>query len=170
VTRPRGRPRNADSPERCVQDGAIANAVHRLSTWGFPLRSEVLEAVGKAALKELRRGDHVGRALGPDRIEQIYKRWLNEQREVRSFEHYLKTGKIADVNPIFSERWRYTKESLATVRPRGSVLNLARKLLRGWKPPRRRADGYVHSEPGLTPRAESEYLAFRHALGRGKTG
>jgi hypothetical protein len=165
----RGRPRNADSAERCAQDEAIAIAVHRLSLWGFPLRSEVLGAVAKAALKELGRGDHVGRALGPDRVEQIYKRWLLEQREARSFERYLETGKIADVNPLFLERWRYTKETLERDRPRGSALNLACKLVRGWHP-RTRLTGFVSPGATLSPRAEAEYLAFRRELERGKTG
>jgi hypothetical protein len=156
----RGRPRSD-----AIQDAKIASAVHTLSLWGFPLRAEVFEAVAKAARQELARGDHAGFSLGPDRIEQIYKGWLSEQRKLRSFERFLETGKIADVNPIFPERRRYTKDSLARMRPRGSVLTLACKLLRG-KGPRRGA--VVQLE--LAPCAESEYLAFRHAVGRGKTG
>jgi hypothetical protein len=73
----RGRPRSD-----AIQDAKIASAVHTLSLWGFPLRAEVFEAVAKAARQELARGDHAGFSLGPDRIEQIYKGWLSEQRKL----------------------------------------------------------------------------------------
>src|SRR6185437_13718002 len=119
----RGRPRSQHN-ER------IAEAVHRLSLWGAP-QDKVFCEVGRAAQRVLGRADHVGRALGADRVEQIYKGWIAEQLELRSLGRYSCTEQLPEVNPLFLQRWRYTKLSLAVHRPSGSTFALACKLLRG---------------------------------------
>lgn len=64
-------------------DQTIARTVFVLLSWGFTLRSRGLEAgaaevVGRVAAAVLGRTDSAGSALGPDRIEQIFKEWFGD--------------------------------------------------------------------------------------------
>lgn len=103
----RGRPRNTDSPKTAEADSAIARTVYALACWGFPLRSRddragVFELVGAQALRVLGRADHEKKALGPDRVEQIFEGWFKAEQAHRA-QHGLW--------PL-QARWRYTKNSL----------------------------------------------------------
>lgn len=80
----RGRPPSSASPQRREAEESIARTVYRLLCWGFTLRSRgarpgVAEVVGRLAQLELGVIDSSGRALGPDRIEQIFERWWRVQ-------------------------------------------------------------------------------------------
>ena len=129
----RGRPRND-----AAKDAKIAEAVYRLCMWGFAL-PEVFEAVAGAALSELGRGDHAARALGADRVKQIYGEWMKSQ-ELRAV------------------RWRYAKQALELRRPPGSLRALAKKVVRGWWP---RYDGPGPGDPELSPKGHEDYLKHR---------
>jgi hypothetical protein len=128
----RGRPPIASDPKLATADALIGRTVHIMIEWGMRQRTigrgtreklGVYEAVGLAARTELGRTDSGDqRALGPDRIKQIYEKWRKAKsvRSTRSF---------------------YTKESLAERHPlKGvSVIELARVLLKKkgrWAPPR----------------------------------
>lgn len=80
--RRRGRPKNADRANLRRADEAIGLTVWQLLAWGYPLRRAggVADVVGTAAAEALKRVDHAGRALGPDRIEQIFKGWMRTAR------------------------------------------------------------------------------------------
>lgn len=59
--------------------------MHALLCWGFTLRSRglragVAEVVGKLAREHFQLQDSKGRALGPDRIEQVLEQWRAKQR------------------------------------------------------------------------------------------
>lgn len=112
ILRRRGRPRSSSSPKTLAADTAIARTVYHLVTWGFPLRSRgtdagVCEVVGLEACRILQRTDSVGRALGPDRVEQIFEAWFDvEQASRRTSRRW----------PLI-ERWRYSKGSLTARLP-----------------------------------------------------
>ena len=79
---PRGRRKSSDSPQRREKDAAIGRTLYRLLCWGYTMRSRgtepgVAEVVGHAARGVLGLSDAAGRALGPDRIEQIFEQWFN---------------------------------------------------------------------------------------------
>lgn len=119
----RGRPRAHSDPRTAAADATIGRTVWQLLSWGYTMRSRglkpgVCEAVGTAARDVLRRGDSAGRALGPDRVEQIFNAWLpTSESGIR----YRPLQKI----------WtRITKDSLIARRPhRGSLDDHARTLL-----------------------------------------
>lgn len=54
------------------------------------------------ARRTLQRADNYGRALGPDRVEQIFEAWFKSEKQARSESRRW---------PL-SERWRHTKDSL----------------------------------------------------------
>jgi hypothetical protein len=163
MAKSRGRPRNDGDPELAAADERIAQTIYRLNLWGFGLTSDVFDTIAHLACIELGRKDHTGhRALGAERIEQIYKHWLKRHVYLRSFERYHLTHEVPDVNPIFPLRARFTRSSLAAHRPRGSLKGLARKLLQGWHPKSKtKANaGYISPEPELTPKALRELKSF----------
>jgi hypothetical protein len=80
--------------------------------WGFS-KPEACTAVGEAAREVFQRTDHTGyRALGEERIEQIYESWRV----------------AAGIRPM---RWKYSRDWLRAAAPLGSVTDLALRLLRG---------------------------------------
>lgn len=130
----RGRPPSVSNPHTAAADGAIALSAYYLLDCGFPGRTGnsgpgVFEVVGLEACRVLKRVDSYGRALGPDRIEQIFEDWFTSEQEARR----------RDRRWPLRERWRYTKESLSERAPRGmSLAEMAADLLRNngqWKFP-----------------------------------
>lgn len=117
--RPRGRRPNALNPKIAESDRIIAMTVHRLSMWAFPVR-DVWEEVGRQARDILGRCDSDKKPLGPDRIKQIFEKWLKTEKEVR------RSGKQWPLG----ERWRYTKESLGERCPKKPLEIVAAELLR----------------------------------------
>lgn len=150
--RRRGRP-CADG----IQNDAIASAVHQLTLWGFAQNDDMFWAISTAAKEVLGRVDHVGGRLGPERIEQLYKQWIANQLELRSFDRWQRTGTVPDVNPMFFRRGIYTKESLKKYRPAGTVQVLAKKLLKGWRPRSTAKTGYVDPGPEFTAKALADH-------------
>lgn len=141
--RKRGRPRRDDRTIR--QDETIARTVHQLSFWGFSVRREGLELVGKLAAKVLKRTDHKGLALSDERIEQIYEQWRAS----------LPVG-------ARYQRARYTKDTLQERVPdkTASLAKLTRVLLtNGGKWPADPSGPFVpHGDPELTRKAHAEYV------------
>jgi hypothetical protein len=82
--RKRGRPRNAESPDRARRDDVrkdeiIARCVHNLVWFGFP-EDGVCTTVARCAFEVLRRHNHAD-TPGPLRgrqIEDIYKTWRDQ--------------------------------------------------------------------------------------------
>jgi hypothetical protein len=134
----KGRPKS-DS----VQNDAIASAVHQLTSWGFAQNRRTFVAVSDAAKQVFGRLGIGDSLLGPDRIEQLYKQWVADQLELRSFARWRKTRTIPDVNPMFFRRGIYTKKSLERYRPAGTVEVLAKKLMKGWRPRSTAKTGYI---------------------------
>ncbi len=84
----RGRPPNTERPKLVHADRVIGKTVYRLLMWGFPKRTidgraGVCEVVGLKAAQILRRDDGGGRALGEDRIEQIFEAWFIAEQNSR---------------------------------------------------------------------------------------
>ena len=82
--RKRGRPRNSASPKIRESDIAIAKTLYTLRNWSFSLRSidgteGAAELIGIVARRVLGRTDSKGQPLGPDRIEQIFEAWRDDQ-------------------------------------------------------------------------------------------
>jgi hypothetical protein len=116
--RPRGRPRNAVSPDRARRedvrkDETIARSVDHLIWLGFP-EDGVYATVARCAFEVLRRHNHADE-LGPLRarqIEHIYKTWRDQG-----------IGRHG--------RKLFTKESLQARAPAGrSLAELATEMLR----------------------------------------
>lgn len=122
----RGRPRNEDDDDLRAQDEAIARTVHVLSMYGYSLIEEIPEVVGRLAAEVIARTDHKGRALGADRVLQIYK----AHRQAASVP--IKPGRL-------------TKKSRVAHRPENESLDeTARRLLRhGGREPRDANNGYI---------------------------
>ncbi|BAO29374.1 hypothetical protein [Sulfuritalea hydrogenivorans] len=123
----RGRPRSSSSPQTAAADSAIGRSVYQLASWGYPLRSRgdgagACEVVALEARRILNRADSDGRALGPDRVEQIFESWFSREQEAR------REGRQWPLR----ERWRYTKSSLAERIPDKTLglEGLAAELLR----------------------------------------
>lgn len=103
MVRSRGRPRNTEQDH----DRLIAVAVLSLLRLAHPGRSGhseneiwsgVYEAVGIAAKNVLERTDGQGRALGPDRVEQIYEQnithYYSEQEKKLGFAWKFRRGRV----------------------------------------------------------------------------
>lgn len=123
----RGRPRNEANPKIAEHDRIIAMTVYQLACWGLPLRTGsdspgIFEAVGLQACSVLQRSDSNRRALGPDRVEQIFEAWFKKEQALR----------LSRRQWPLKERWRYTKESLGESIPdkRMNVCQLAEELLK----------------------------------------
>ncbi|MCA8435347.1 hypothetical protein [Burkholderia seminalis] len=174
--RGRGRPRNAESPDRerredVRKDEIIARCVHHLVWFGFP-EDRVYETVARCVFDVLRRHNHADEP-GPLRgrqIEHIYKTW----REHGSGRH---------------GRRLFTKESLQARAPAGrSIADLAIEMLRNegdpqlerpvlesftyvdpWTGDEKEQTRYIESMPApalvLTPKMAAELLV-RRAGGR----
>jgi len=170
----RGRPPKPTA----AADRIIGLTVHRLSLWGFPLRSRdgsegICEAVGAIAqtLAPVEAGitrhsldPAESRPLGPDRVEQLYEAWRKAEQRRRQ---------KANDWPLMA-RWRFEKSSLIRLRPRSdqSLRKYAVALLAngGEWPKRRRPSRLPFGwEPGLTGKAEKE-LALMPRVTRRKTG
>ena len=144
----RGRPRNSDSPKIVAANNTVARTIHTLSCWGFPQRSRkgsdgndapgVYEVVGLAAKKI--RSDHAGRALGPDRIEELYEAWFAAETKHRHSK---------EMWPLM-KRSRYLKESLRERMPSSTsglgVHELAERLLEN--------NGFWVSTPPVLPNGD----------------
>lgn len=168
----RGRPRNETLATVVTADQIIGLTVHALSMWGFPLRratNGIYEVVGEAAREILRRVDHKGLALGPDRIEQIYKAWRKSERARRNWRNW---DGISAALPALQEPWRYDLRYLRRLRPRQKwgIRRYAKSLLKNggkWRYTTRVSD---YSPPlMLTPKAEKEQ-ALLPRLAKRKTG
>jgi len=168
----RGRPRNATNKDIARADQIIGLTVHTLSMWGFPLRragNGIYEVVGKAAQVTLRRVDHVGLPLGPDRIEQIYKTWRKAEKDLRNWQNW--DGRSVPLPPL-QEPTRYEVIYLRQLRPRRkwALPRYARSLLKsGGVWPYRTREQDHNLEPILTPKGEKE-LEVMPRLVRRKTG
>lgn len=92
MARARGRPSSASVPQVARADAAIGAATHRLIMWGFPTKA-AHEAVARAASAR-------GRQIGPERVKQVYRAWLEDPD-----------------NLTWRRRERYTKESLRRTLP-----------------------------------------------------
>lgn len=150
--RPRGRPSLIEDPNATRADEVIAWTVYRLLMMGFALRSRnstpgVAEVVAKEALVMLKRADSYGKALGPDRIEQIFESWFKREQKRRC---------NAKEWPLRA-RWRYSKGSLKERVPSKvmPIEQLAARLLKNggsWpdKSP------VVHGDLILSPKARKE--------------
>lgn len=85
----RGRPPNTGRPKLVSADRVIGKTVYHLLLWGFPKRTidgraGVCEVVGLKAAQILKRDDGGGRALGEDRIEQIFEAWFVAEQKART--------------------------------------------------------------------------------------
>lgn len=146
------RPRSEASPKTAAADQVIGRTVWNLVIWGFPMRRRgeypgVCEVVGLKARQAIDRADSDGKAIGPDRIEQIFEAWFKQEQITRRAERRW---------PL-SERWRYTKDSLSDRRPdkRLSLDEYADLLLKNggnWDGPRPLLPS---GDLVLTPKAES---------------
>lgn len=157
--RRRGRPPNKASPARRQIDATIGKTIWTLACWGFPLRRRVYPLVGVLARTVLGLKDSAGRALGPDRIEQIFEDW----HSVSEYRH--------------GRPWmRYTLRSLEVRQPVcGFTLEqVAEALLRDggeWLHVDPGDDQYFRFDPEMTPKAHANYLRSpRLRIVKGKTG
>lgn len=135
MARARGRPSSASVPQVARADAAIGAATHRLIMWGFPTKA-AHEAVARAASAR-------GRTVGPERVKQVHRAWLQDPE-----------------NLTWRGRDRYTKGSLQKTLPPGAWLagkgrsgsswagELARILLEndGWWPDEDAGDPLAHAE------------------------
>lgn len=140
--------------------------------WGFPLRrasNGIYEAVSEVAREILQRVDDRGLALGPDRIEQIYKAWRRSEKSRRNWRNW--DGR-SDPLPVLQERWRYEVKYLCRRRPlqKWALRRYAKFLMKNggkWRYSTRVPD-YIPPLI-LTPKAEKE-LPLMPRLVKCKTG
>ncbi len=164
-----GRPRNSDDRAKDLADRKMATTVLRLVFWGFSCDA-ACECVGRLARDVLRRTDHEGFALGPDRIEQIYKDML------KSFSPPPRRQGI-------TRRWLQGVRVWRLRRPDGSFFEtptldlLAEGLLRGYTAPKQMAlvdtvygpefglisDNLINGDPEMTRGALAETEPFAEA-------
>jgi len=156
IAKRRGRPRSSANPKTAADNRVIALTVYNLVCWGFPLRSRgdsagVCELVALQARQILKRTDNYGRALGPDRVEQIFEEWFKAEQATR---------KERGIWPL-KKRQCYTKESLAERIPDKRLMleGLAAELLSNegkWVRPGR---ALPHGDLVLTPKLGQQKFA-----------
>ena len=97
MTQPRrGRRSNASVPDVSRADNVMAMTAHRLVMWGIPSKA-VFESVSRVESERTR-------AVGPERVKQIYRAWLSRQDP-----------------PVWRGRDRYDKASLRRAIPPTAV-------------------------------------------------
>jgi hypothetical protein len=94
--RPRGSIKNRES------NAAIGHVCETFAAWGYQVEGELCDAIAAAASSCMGRTDPNGRQLSAERIEQIHKAHVSQQRK-------------AGLHPF--RRWMYTKGELVRERP-----------------------------------------------------